>query len=198
MMKICKWCGEEKALNLFFRHSKLKDGRRPECKECSKNSRKQREEKRPLETAIYSMAHGIVKRTILDVDKPNNEYYKRNGIQCRLGKTAAEVNKTLTIHYRDDFKKILRKGGKPSVDRIDAKGHYELGNIQIVTFEENMRRSNKLASARSVLVTYPDGVEVYFDSITEASRKLKCKRDTIYSGAKKPGTNRKGLLFKIG
>jgi len=36
MYKICNTCNEKKDLTLFFRETRNKDGRRPECKACHK------------------------------------------------------------------------------------------------------------------------------------------------------------------
>lgn len=155
------------------------------------------ERENPLDVTMYKLASNLVKRTITDVDNSRNAYYKRNGIKCLIGNNTQGVLETLKTHYRDDVIRLLRKGEKPSVDRIDPKGHYELGNIQIVSFEENMRRSDKKAVSRAVTVTFPDNSKVTYESILRASKEIGCKRDTIYHGAKYPGTNKKGLEFEI-
>jgi len=35
-------------------------------------------------------------------------------------------------------------GVRPSVDRIDSYGHYELGNLQVISFSENSKKAQEL------------------------------------------------------
>ena len=44
-MKICTKCGEEKALEMFHKHTSSKDGLRPDCKSCFAEQQRQRRAK---------------------------------------------------------------------------------------------------------------------------------------------------------
>ncbi|MED3649977.1 NUMOD1 domain-containing DNA-binding protein [Heyndrickxia sporothermodurans] len=153
-------------------------------------------EQDPYLDTLNKLADNIIKRTISAIDRPKNRVYKERGIQCKIGNSRSEVREVLNKHYGEDIKRLMKKGLKPSVDRIDPFGHYELGNIQIIPLRENLSR---IKNPRSVAlkVTYPNGNTIVFDSISDASKYLNCKRDTIYHGIENPGINRKGLKFQI-
>lgn len=195
--KECLHCGEYKDIDSFHRNKGAKDGRRPECKDCARKIQQERRKENPYIACLNSMADNLIKRLYTQIDRPVNKTYKERGIKSLIGKNRGEIRETLHKHYGDDIKRLLRKGEKPTLDRIDPYGHYELGNIQIITFDENRRRADTSSFSRKVIVTHPDGREEVFASVLEASKRLGCKRDTIYSGAENPGTNRKGLTFKI-
>jgi hypothetical protein len=197
LLKRCKHCGEVKPLTSFYKHNHLSDGRRPECKDCSKKKKKEKETNDPFTSTLNKLADNILKRTVHDLDKPKNKVYKERNIKCLLGNNRAEVRETLRKHYGDDIKRLLRKGLKPSVDRIDPYGHYELGNIQIVSLQENISRIDVSNIAKPIRVYYPNGDYKDFRSIKEAAEHLGCKRDTIYASLERPGINRRGLRFEL-
>jgi hypothetical protein len=196
-LKKCCRCEEIKSLASFHKHSKLSDGRRPECIECSKKSRQKSVSANPYLDTINKLADNILKRTRYGIDRPQNKTYKERGIKCLLGRNRAEVRESLDKHYGQDIKRLLDLGMKPSVDRIDTFGHYELGNIQIITFKENISRVDNSYKSNPIRVFYPDGTQKDFPSIIAASKELKCKRDTISASLERPGINRKGLRFEL-
>jgi hypothetical protein len=196
-LKKCCRCGEVKTLTSFHKHSKLSDGRRPECIECSKEARQRFVNDNPYLNTLNKLADNILKRTMYAIDKPKNKVYKERGIKCLLGSTRVEVRESLDKHFGQDIKSLLDSGLKPSVDRIDPFGHYEPGNIQIVTLKENLSRVDNSYKAQSIRVFYPDGTQKDFPSIIAASNELKCKRDTIYASLERPGINRKGFRFEL-
>jgi len=100
-------------------------------------------------------------------------------------------------HFSEDIKRLLAKGEKPSVDRIDPYGHYELSNIQVISLEENLARIDLTPISKSIRVIYPDGTKKDFASISDAAKYLGCKRDTIYASLERPGVNKRGLLFEL-
>ncbi|MDQ0154951.1 NUMOD1 domain-containing DNA-binding protein [Robertmurraya andreesenii] len=181
----------------FHKHNKLSDGRRPECKECSKKRNQEKAANDPYTSTLNKMADNILKRTKYAINKPKNKTYLVRGIKCLLGDSRNEIREMLDKHYGCEIKKLLHRGQKPSVDRIDPYGHYELGNIQIVSLEENLSRIDHKSISKSVRVTFPDGEQKVFESISDASKELGCKRDTIYASLKRPGINRRGLIFEL-
>jgi hypothetical protein len=197
VIKKCLWCGEVKPLTSFHKHSKLSDGRRPECKDCSKAKKEKSKLENPLEHAMKNLSANIYKRIFIDINKPKNKCYKEKNIKCLIGNNTPAIYDTLNRHYRDDIKRLLQKGLRPSVDRIDPDGHYELGNIQIVDLVDNINRSRHPSTSKTIRVIYPNETVEEFPSISAAARKLKCKRDTIYYSIEKPGVSRKGLRFEL-
>lgn len=181
----------------FHKHKYLSDGRRPECKECSRKRLLEIKENNPFEAELRRLADGILKRTKYAVDKPKNKTYLERGIKCLLGETRVEVKEQLRKHYGDDIKRLLRKGIIPSVDRLDPYGHYELGNIQIVSLKTNLSRVDHSVKSVPIKVLYPDGNVDVFESISDAANHLKCKRDTIYASLDRPGINKRGLKFEL-
>jgi hypothetical protein len=196
-IKKCCRCGEVKSLTSFYKHPKLSDGRRPECSECSKKARQKFISENPYLDCINKLADNILKRTVHDIDKPKNKSYKERGIKCLLGSNRVEVRENLNKHYGHQIKYLLNKGLKPSVDRIDPYGHYELGNIQIITLQQNILRADHSHVSQSIRVFYPDGKQKDFPSILAASKEIGCKRDTIYAALERPEINRRGLRFEL-
>lgn len=193
-LKICIDCKRELDEEMF---NKSGGKLRPECKECEKVRREKRASANPYLTTLNKLSDNILKRTVYGIDKPKNRIYKERGIKCLLGSNRVEVREQLDSHFGNEIKALLAKGEKPSVDRIDPYLHYQVDNIQIVTLTENLKRIDKSSTQRKVTVTYPDGQTKEFPSVLVAAKELGCKRDTIYMGAERPGTNRKGLLFDI-
>jgi hypothetical protein len=181
----------------FYKHSKLSDGRRPECADCSRAKLAAKRVDDPYTDTLNKLSDNILKRTIYDIDKPKNKIYKERGVKCLLGKDRSEVRDRLNKHYGYDIRKLLLKGDKPSVDRIDPYGHYELGNIQIVTLKENLSRADHSHISQAIRVVYPNGEQKVFPSILAASKDIGCKRDTIYAALERPGINRRGLRFEL-
>lgn len=196
MTKECIDCKEVLPLTAFNRNGGNAKYR-PECSVCEKRRRIERQTTDPFKYTVNKLADGILSRTGSKIDHPKNKIYKERGIKCLLGASRNEVVDTLIDNFSEDIKRIMDSGEKPSVDRIDPYGHYEVGNIQIITLQENLLRSNITSRARSVEVTLPQGEVMVFESVAEASRELGIKRDTIYWGADNPGGNRKGYEFKI-
>jgi len=71
-------------------------------------------------------------------------------------------------------------GKKPTsshtVDRIDGKGHYEVGNVRWATKQE---QANNRIDVRCVLVTYPDGSQAEFESTLAASRSTTISKESV-------------------
>jgi hypothetical protein len=181
----------------FHKHHKLSDGVRPECKECGKKRSKEIALTDPYTKCLNNLADNILKRTKYAIDRPKNKTYLERGIKCLIGENRVEIREFLDTHFSADIKTLLILNEKPSVDRIDPYGHYELGNIQIVTLKENITRADHSSISHSIRVTYPNGEQKDFPSISAASKGIGCKRDTIYAALERPGINRKGFRFEL-
>ena len=107
----------------------------------------------------------------------NFQHYGGRGIEVRV---SVEV---FSAWYCKEVRKFARKCGKigkPSVDRIDNDGHYDLKNLQIISTVENVRKShrdspNKAARLQKAREAHRVGVMVFgveYVSISEAARQL--------------------------
>lgn len=135
--KTCSKCGKEKHIDEFHRHKGSKDGRYWWCKACrseynSEYSKRKYREMSPLERSIHNMACGVTKRTGL------NGVYTKKGIKNLLG-NKAEIKRFLLENFSEDIQAILDKGETPSIDRIDSKGHYEPGNVRVISWSLNSK-----------------------------------------------------------
>lgn len=71
-MKTCTQCGLEKELQEFHKRAAMLDGRKSECKECSRNYQKQRYDSGLARAAIYVRQYGItLEQYDLMVDEQN-------------------------------------------------------------------------------------------------------------------------------
>ena len=135
--KVCSKCGQEKDIEEFHRDRTRKDGRQSYCKACqSAYKKKKYREMSPLERSAYSMACNVAKRT-----GPNGKYTKK-GIKNLIG-NYAEIKRFLLEKFSQDIQAILDKGETPSIDRIDPNGHYEPGNVRVISHSLNSKLANQ-------------------------------------------------------
>lgn len=194
LMRKCSKCNEYKELLHYGKNRHSKDGLRPSCKACDKALRDEKKANDPIGHQISEMARGLLRR----VNKPTGRNKCYEGVECRIGKTPIEVIQYLEVNFRRDIERLLAEGEIPSIDRIDSTGHYEHGNIRIITWYENSKMGAKNANyitSKEVIAYMPDGKELTFRSVSEASRELGVKRDTIINSAKKNKPSMKGILF---
>ena len=198
-MKVCSRCKKEKEKELFY---KMKDswvGIRPSCKDCDKKAKEEYAEDNPVMDRCKKMGHQIIKRTVYDVDSPVNRTYKENNVKSKIGDTGVEIAEYLYSNFYDDILNLIKEGEKPSVDRIDSTKDYEEGNIRIISFRENsldgIRNAVKKTS-KETKVMYPNGDIRMFKSVSEASRELGIKRDTIIRNRDNGTETRNGFRFE--
>lgn len=200
MTKICSKCGEEKPLDLFYRHKKSKDGRRPDCKECSNKQKQSYKEQKPYEYYLVSMSNGILKRIKHDVHKPKNKAYKEKEIKNFIGETSEEIREYLHRNFEKEIKSLIDRGIIPSVDRINSNKHYEEGNIRIVPLEDNVKAGSLaggMTKAKKVIVTFPNNETKIYESVSECARQLNIDRRTVQRHIKNGTRTREGLTFKV-
>lgn len=199
-MKQCSKCGEVKDLNLFYKLSSSKDGKRPDCKECCKKVKNKFKTKNSIKYRCNLMASGILDRTIWDIDKPKNKCYKDNNVKSEIGNTWTEISDYLYENFYNEIKTLIEQGVKPSVDRINSSGNYSPDNIRIIDLKENINlgvaNAIKKISKQIKSIDAKSGKEALFSSISDASRELKIKRDTIYTHLDKGTICRKGYRFE--
>ena len=158
------------------------DGIRPSCKDCDKKAKEEYAKNNPVIDRCKKMGHGIIQRTVTQVNNPSNNTYKENNIKSKIGNTGVEIAEYLYSNFYDDILNLIKEGEKPTVDRIDSTKDYEEDNIRIVSFRENYLDGIKNAvkkTSKETKVIYPNGSVKMFKSVSEASRELGIKRDTI-------------------
>lgn len=80
--------------------------------------------------------NNIRKRVINGKPDIRNQSYIRKGIMLKMTKEEF-------YSWCDSVWEIASKLRKPSIDRIDNEGHYELNNIQVIEHADNVRKSHK-------------------------------------------------------
>ena len=72
---------------------------------------------------------------------------------------------------------------RPSINRLDPKGHYELSNIEAETIEGNRRKANEDRKIPTALLVFENGgIQIgNYDSITEAGKVLQASPTTLKS-----------------
>ena len=165
-MRICSKCKELKDDSCFYAY----DDR---CRECfSRKAKKYRHSLKGLVHIMYNAQKGSSK--IRGHDKPN---YTVEQLEAWL--FANDIESLYDEWKISGFKKMLR----PSVDRLDDFKGYDLTNIRLVTWAENLKKQNNdlkngtgktgLARCKPVLQITIDGAIINrFFSAKEASRQL--------------------------
>lgn len=144
-MKKCTTCGEEKALDDFYRRARASDGRQISCKACQKEVRrvryaKDRDKERARADQWYSrnaakgsayMSWREMRRRCDDAKRRNYKNYGGRGI-------------TVCERWYSFARFLEDMGERPegtSLDRIDPNGNYEPGNCRWATAKE--QRANQ-------------------------------------------------------
>lgn len=130
-MKVCTACGDEKPLDEFRKwHAQCRQCERERSKEYGRVNTKRRSEQNAEwreRNKARTAWHSINTRC-------GNRYGTHPGyekVENRL--SWAEFEKWYNTNYFNGC----------SVDRINPNGHYELSNIQMVTLEENRRKTRR-------------------------------------------------------
>jgi hypothetical protein len=195
MMKGCSKCGEVKQLTSFHKLSSSKDGYRPDCKDCCKKQRDARNNKDIIMYKARIMGVGVLQRTKYEIDKKQNLCY--NNIKCTIGDTPKEVADYLYNNFYNEIKDLIDNGKIPSVDRVDSNGDYCEDNIRVIDLAINteMGRENAIKKTSKPIFAIKGEEVVEFSSISEASRELGMKRDTIHTHLNKGTVCKKGYSF---
>ena len=197
--KQCSKCKVEKPLDEFYGMSSIKDGKRPSCKACDKKVKRTYATKHPVMERCKRMGRSIISRTVTDINNPKNKTYKENNIKSHIGNSGIEIAEYLYANFYDEIERMIEMGETPTVDRIDSARGYEKDNIQILSFKDNSLDglSNAVKkTSKAIKVRFPDGSHRIFKSVSEASRELKLKRETIIRNRDNGTPTRFGLLFE--
>ncbi len=134
-MKKCFKCGENKELELFYKHKQMVNGHLNKCIECTKKD---------VKDSNYDRTEKGVVRVIYKTQVRNSKARKME----LPSYTKQELKEWL---YKNNFKSLydnwvssdFDKYKKPSVDRLDDFKSYSFENIRLVTWDENRAHQNQ-------------------------------------------------------
>lgn len=128
--KVCTLCLVNKPLDQFHRHAPSRDGRKPRCKDCQNRAENARRLE-PDHRAVQAW-HDLNKRV-----RNQPEYA---GVEVRVSQ--AEFIAWAVPAFAQWMKN--NPGVTGSVDRQDPSGHYEIGNLRVISLGDNcrLRRTN--------------------------------------------------------
>lgn len=212
-LKKCSHCGQHKARVEFDAYHRAIDKRASHCKECQKILRRPTKRKcKPtsdlteterLERNAKATARArtpeaklaarlreckprsIARRMHRGMRERCEGNYFKHGIKVMM--TSDEFVEWATPLI-EEFQ-TLYPGDKPSIDRIDPNGHYEFGNIRIISLKKNIIRSRflhkaigidldspfeeRLATAAYVVKSLSENTQITLAELFEAANNLK-------------------------
>ncbi len=154
MKKTCSKCKKSKSINEFHIHIGHKDGFSSVCKECCekyrtkyykkhkkqyKKLRNKKKENKKKYNKIWSSKNKLsgryngIKQRCNNPNTRNYKHYGGRGIKCLM--TFEELK---YLWNRDKAYNMDR----PSIDRIDNDGNYEVSNCEFMELRDNIKKMN--------------------------------------------------------
>ena len=130
-------CGVERETCLNM----LENKRSIQCKGCAARQRHRREGKLIIETASDRRLQKRVTSMLQRCRNPNDRSYHNyggRGIECRFGSVVEAVTYIKEVLPHPTYLKL-------DIDREDNDGHYERGNLRLVTRKVNLANRRKSA-----------------------------------------------------
>jgi len=139
--KICSSCKQDLPIENFYKRASNPDGYRYACKGCNSQHHKNWWKENLVHCRAVARAYGasvigIYRRRFTSIKQRCNdskylhyENYGGRGIQCKF-KNADEFVEYMTSTFKQHPKGL-------QIDRINNDGHYEPGNLRLVTPSEN-------------------------------------------------------------
>lgn len=110
-----------------------------------------RNEDRKVRLFISTTWHNINRRTV-NGNYPTPQFYAAGKFLergTRLEFTREEFT-AWCLRRRDTLLRMFTATDKPSIDRIDPDGHYNLSNIRLMPFRENSAQGGPIKRARNM------------------------------------------------
>lgn len=147
--KTCTRCQQPKPLSSFYTQKPGKVFAR--CKECTKaynrewkakNPEKGRESQKQWNKTVNGYRHSMW--NTMNQRCGNHPAYRNIKVQMTKEEWYDFATPLLERFFHD------HPADTPSVDRIDPKGHYEINNLQIISWRENLCKSSVFAERLGV------------------------------------------------
>lgn len=147
--KICSLCKELKPVSIFNKASNSKDGLDGRCRPCYLEYRR----KNYIKTQSARKSYAIKRRlkfpwepfyygARIRCNNPKDIHYPKYG--AKGIKFLMSMDEVRQIWLRDKAWDMKR----PSIDRINNKGHYEISNCRFIELSENSRKGNTVGMDR--------------------------------------------------
>jgi len=176
--KVCSECKVKKSIEEFSKNRSRPDGIRTTCKKC--DSTRIFNYRRTKVGLITKMMHSMQGR------KARNPGFEPNFSRKELLEWALsqEVYHTL---YEDYVNSNYDSNKKPSIDRIDDYKGYTFDNIQLMTWEENFKKSREDMKSGKNNKTGKPIIQLSLEGLVIA------EHFSIKSAGRKLGVNHKGI-----
>lgn len=161
-MKKCFKCFKEKPITDFYKHPKTADGTVNKCKPCFRAdslSNYQKNKEKYIEYDRHRNRHSIsrlLRQKYSMIKQRCTTSHSSQGVKKSVyGKEFLSLKEWIEWCYKEDnYKKFIElyngwvqnnfdKKMSPSIDRIDSKKGYVLGNLQWLTLSDNCKKYNK-------------------------------------------------------
>jgi hypothetical protein len=176
-MKICTKCEKDKSSEEFYGDRRVGDGKTSRCKKCilddvreyvktdkgraSKRKHAKKRNTKPFGKAATAW-RGILRRVRNKKEYPSYANIELKMTRCEFMNWAVpEITKFMESS----------PGERPSVDRLDSEGNYELPNLRIISQPDNSARrgdiENRRIGKKFNLLLHPSiSEDVFVNSIT--------------------------------
>ena len=195
--KICTKCGIEKPLSEFY-FRKDNNKYRNECKKCNNiishnyNNKNRvkiiKNKKRYKKLFPWKIIFNKIKQRCNNPKVRNYHRYGGRGIKCLI-----TLNEVKELWFRDKAFDL----NKPSIDRINNDGDYTYDNCQFIELIDNIIKGNKETHCKPIVQFDLKGNFIKeWKSLTEASRSLNCRIDSISNCLKNKSKTSCGFIWK--
>ena len=137
MNKSCSYCDIEKPLSKFPSDKRNKDKRAARCRVCKNLLENIKYDKFPWRKTLND-----IKQRCENPKNPAYKYYGGRGIQNLI--TEEELK---FLWFRDKAFELKR----PSIDRINSDGNYEISNCRYIELSENSKRVDNSSKWKQIL-----------------------------------------------
>lgn len=145
-MKKCKKCGVIKLLNKFYKHKKMKDKYRNECKECMKARIKEYRKNNIKKYKIYNKQWK--KENVEKIERYSKQYYKKNK------KTINIKGKKWKKNNRDKIQKYEKRYNQTENQKLRHRVYMEIYNA--IKLGKLKRQPCEVCGAKKVEAHHPN------------------------------------------
>lgn len=172
MMKTCIGCGQDLALNMFWKQARRPDGLQAKCIACMSASHKAWREGLSSEQLQERSARSVASMDASRERDPKAQMFR--SIKSRAKKAGLEFSLTMADIQIPAVCPVLgipiifgsrrghglrEKDQRPSVDRIDNSKGYTPGNIIVVSYRANRIKSDATAIELAAIAQFYGGLD---------------------------------------